>query len=289
MIIDFKYHIASLVAVFLSLGLGILVGSTMIGSDIIAQQQKEIVSKLELDFGKLRTENMTLHIQLKDLDNRLATEKQFQELSLPILLAQRLAGKQVVLLFTDLSYTQGGLEKELSDNLQKAGAKIHSSVFLSGSFISEDKNKQLEKQFVCSNKRKKLSFLAKQLVMTIKEKKNAQAMLYLEKLGMAKISIFSQNNPDSVVIIGGSSLSSNADLDRILIKECQKAGWKVVATEPMQSKISFMSFYQRMSVSTIDNIDTIPGQVSLVLALQQDKQGNYGVKSTAEKFLPDLF
>ncbi|MCL2338273.1 MAG: copper transporter, partial [Firmicutes bacterium] len=30
MIIDYKYHIASLVAVFLALGIGIIIGSTML-------------------------------------------------------------------------------------------------------------------------------------------------------------------------------------------------------------------------------------------------------------------
>lgn len=41
MIIDIKYHIASLTAVFLALGIGIVIGTSMIGSDTITKQQKE--------------------------------------------------------------------------------------------------------------------------------------------------------------------------------------------------------------------------------------------------------
>jgi len=40
LIVDIRYHIASLAAVFLALALGILIGTSMISSDAITQQQK---------------------------------------------------------------------------------------------------------------------------------------------------------------------------------------------------------------------------------------------------------
>lgn len=37
---DIRYHIATLIAIFLALGVGILVGSTVVGSDVLNDQQK---------------------------------------------------------------------------------------------------------------------------------------------------------------------------------------------------------------------------------------------------------
>jgi len=47
MIIDLRYHIVSLVAVFLALGIGILVGSTVLGGDTLVKQQEELAGRLE--------------------------------------------------------------------------------------------------------------------------------------------------------------------------------------------------------------------------------------------------
>ena len=54
MIIDFRYHIASLAAVFLALGLGILVGGIFLKSDIVVSRQKELTDRLEVQIEQLR-------------------------------------------------------------------------------------------------------------------------------------------------------------------------------------------------------------------------------------------
>lgn len=48
-----------------------------------------------------------------------------------------------------------------------------------------------------------------------------------------------------------------------------------------------MKEYQHNHISTVDNIDTVPGQMAMVLALN-GQSGHYGIKSTAQKLLPDL-
>ncbi|HHY40177.1 MAG TPA: copper transporter, partial [Syntrophaceticus sp.] len=55
--VDIIYHIASLAAVFLALGLGILIGTSMISSDAINEQQKKMIEGLEKEFAVLREEN----------------------------------------------------------------------------------------------------------------------------------------------------------------------------------------------------------------------------------------
>ena len=45
--IDIRYHVISLVAVFLALGIGILLGTTLVERGLIAEQKNEIKSLRE--------------------------------------------------------------------------------------------------------------------------------------------------------------------------------------------------------------------------------------------------
>ena len=47
MIIDFRYHIASLVAVFLALGVGILIGGAILGNTTLQRELGQIEENLD--------------------------------------------------------------------------------------------------------------------------------------------------------------------------------------------------------------------------------------------------
>ena len=52
--IDLRYHIATIVALFLALAAGILIGSTIVGDDLLVEQQKKSIDRLEEQFLSLR-------------------------------------------------------------------------------------------------------------------------------------------------------------------------------------------------------------------------------------------
>lgn len=54
---DIRYHIIALVASFLALGIGVLVGSMLGGDEVLVREQKQIIDRLEEDFKYLRQEN----------------------------------------------------------------------------------------------------------------------------------------------------------------------------------------------------------------------------------------
>ena len=56
--IDLKYHIASIVAVFLALGLGVIIGSTIVGDDLLVDQQQKLIERLEEQFYTLKDRKM---------------------------------------------------------------------------------------------------------------------------------------------------------------------------------------------------------------------------------------
>ena len=57
MVMDLKYHIITIIALFITLTIGILIGSTIIGSDTIIEKQQNLINDLENDFKTLRKEN----------------------------------------------------------------------------------------------------------------------------------------------------------------------------------------------------------------------------------------
>lgn len=61
---NWRYHIASLVAVFLALALGLVLGGLVVRQGGFDIQQQAIVSGLQKDFTKLKKENTTLRANL---------------------------------------------------------------------------------------------------------------------------------------------------------------------------------------------------------------------------------
>jgi hypothetical protein len=54
---NLRYHIASLVAVFLALALGLLLGTIVVERGVLSDQQATLVSGLQKDFDQVRTES----------------------------------------------------------------------------------------------------------------------------------------------------------------------------------------------------------------------------------------
>ncbi len=69
-VISFRFHIVSLIAVFLALGLGILVGSTVVDQVIVDRLDKEIRT-VSHDSNQLKSDNGKLSAQVSNLDDFL--------------------------------------------------------------------------------------------------------------------------------------------------------------------------------------------------------------------------
>ncbi len=89
MLIDYRYHLFTLVAVFLAFGLGVLVGGALFSDETLVKSQMELVNRLERDFASLRSENQKLTQQINLLRVDLGQERKFIEWLVP----QTIAGK----------------------------------------------------------------------------------------------------------------------------------------------------------------------------------------------------
>src|SRR4051812_48184594 len=68
--INFRFHLVSLIAVFLAMGLGILVGSTVVDQVIVDRLDREI-SSVSHESNQLKSENSELRDQVAKLNDFL--------------------------------------------------------------------------------------------------------------------------------------------------------------------------------------------------------------------------
>jgi hypothetical protein len=117
---DLRYHLASLMSVFLALAVGIVVGVSL-GS---SERQAATIRRLQLDVAAIRAEDSHVKEVNADLQHRLTThEAAEQQDLLPLVVRGRLAGNRVALLLTGGDATEE-LRAPLSRALRLAGADV---------------------------------------------------------------------------------------------------------------------------------------------------------------------
>jgi hypothetical protein len=88
---NLRYHIASLVAVFLALSLGLLLGGITVQSGVLTRQRAALVQSLRTDYTKLSKEN-------QGLQSDLTLEKNLASSMVDAAVSGRLDGKSVLVL-----------------------------------------------------------------------------------------------------------------------------------------------------------------------------------------------
>jgi hypothetical protein len=78
------------------------------------------------------------------------------------------------------------------------------------------------------------------------------------------------------------------DIDQPLLDAFHGIRVAKIGVEPSFVSESYMHIYQSKCQGTVDNIDTPPGEVTLVYLLASGKRGFYGTKDTARVFIPEF-
>ncbi|HTZ27904.1 MAG TPA: copper transporter [Streptosporangiaceae bacterium] len=123
--IDFRYHLVSIVAVFLALAIGIVVGATALQGHVVAGLDR--ASKIEQrQIDSTRAKN-------KELQNQIAGDGEFAQASAPLLLANLLSGQKVVLVTAPGA--DGSTISGITSALDLAGAKVTGQAQLQPAFF----------------------------------------------------------------------------------------------------------------------------------------------------------
>jgi hypothetical protein len=316
-VISLRYHIVSLVAVFLALALGIVVGSTVL--------QEGTVSVLRATSERVRQEsdkNSRENFTLKQEQARLQS---FGAAVLPELVQDRLKGRPVVLVDTDK--VDGGLRDTVRKSLEDAGAEIDGQITFSdqhlalaaeadrravGQLLGADAGaadvlrgtlvKRLADRLITSSAIPQEDGQRPSDLLTGLQDADFLADLKLSRPITAGTDPFPRQG-SSFVLLGPSptaaptAVAPDAFLvplaDQVSSRATAVAGVEAAAVPDPSSWVVALRNNRSVSrrVSGIDSADTVYGQLSLVQALQTSLQqgpaGQYGTKGGASALFPE--
>ncbi len=126
--IDFRYHLVSIVAVFLALAVGIVLGAGPLKEDLGAALDDQ-VSQLRDDRNALRTE-------LDAAQERTAMEDEYSTLTVPAVVEARLIDEPVAVVA--LPEAEEDLVARSADTLREAGTDVVSTTVLADSWNDPD-------------------------------------------------------------------------------------------------------------------------------------------------------
>jgi Copper transport outer membrane protein, MctB len=316
-VISLRYHIVSLVAVFLALALGIVVGSTVL--------QEGTVSVLRATGERVRQEsekNSRENVALKQEQARLQS---FGVSVLPELVQGRLRGRSVVLVDTDK--VDGGLRDGVRKALEDAGAEVDGQITFAndrlalaadddrtaaGRLLAVDAGapdvlrtelvKRLADRLVTPSAMPQQDSQRPSDVLTGLQDAHFLADLKLSKPLAAGSDPFPRQGT-SFVLLGPSAANALTAVapdaflvplaDQVSERASAVAGVEAAAVPKDSSWILALRDNRAVSrrVSGIDAADTVYGQLALVQALQssllRQPAGQYGIKDGASGLLPE--
>ncbi|MER6580076.1 copper transporter [Nonomuraea sp. NPDC001023] len=132
--IDFRYHVVSIVAIFLALAVGIVLGTTLL-------QEPAVKSAQEISAQLTKTKD-ELRVQIDQLQGREAGNDAFVSSVTPKLVAGELTGQRVLLVEAPGSSTT--FREAEQQVLEEAGAEVSGRVTLTEKFFDPDRSGVLD-------------------------------------------------------------------------------------------------------------------------------------------------
>jgi hypothetical protein len=299
--INLRYHIVSLTAVFLALGLGILTGTTVI--------DQEVVKGLRANTRALQNDLNEMRDQVTRLERQVDLYEGFSDAVVPPLLQGVLAGRAVVVL-ADRN-APGDLVRTLSDTLTLAGAKRPTRITFGERWALEQPAtlQQLANVLgVASDSREELvtqaaTRVAERLAGSSDPRSRSDLISSLEDSGFLDVDdlppgAFPAANALIVVITSGED-AAIPDEDAFFMPLLRRlsAARVVGVAEAMGVPRSLADKVRgdrelARDVCTVDHADTVAGRLSIAYALRDMTLGrpavHYGVRGGAAAVAPDV-
>jgi hypothetical protein len=280
-VLDFRYHALSLVAVFLALGIGILLGVT-IGDRVLSNADRDLRSSLGED---LVASNAAAREASEQVDRRdLLIEE-----ALPTLAEGRLRGRRVALM--SVGPLPSEVESSVREAVELAGGTLDSvskvetpagpddlALAMTGRPLPPGADGEMVRGLARRAVRAVLAGDRSARALT----ERAPAAFQGEYLG-ADALILSRSPPGPSGAAGGR----REGFEQGMLEGLRAARARAVGVEAFEAAPSQVPFWQDRDIASVDDVDLAAGRLALVLALD-GAQGNFGLKGTADGPIPEL-
>ncbi len=278
-----RYHATSLIAVFLALAVGILIGAEF-GGSALTETRKNLEQSLVGNLQDARS-------HADDLSSQLARADEFDEKVYPLLTRDRLQGKRVAIVA--LGGLPGEITSAISGALGPTGAKlvgvgvVREPVDTAGLAAELSKTRFAELQTEPEELTELGVGVGRQIVIGGSLPELVRGQMFSRasgEFGALDAVIVVRAQPEA---LGPVQSSTANQLETALLKGITATRIHAVGVESTSTEPSSIGFFGQNDLSTVDDIDLTAGKVALVAALQ-GAEGNFGVKSSASHLLPDL-
>jgi hypothetical protein len=303
-LISFRYHVVSIVAVFLALALGVLLGTTVVNQGVIenlSQRTNNAVTRSE----QLRSQVSELQAELRSWDRFGAAVE-------PMLISGQLNAREVVIV------TQEGVDAAEVDGVREAltdaGASVVALIVVTNRMALLDDDARMELQTIigplapASDPAALSEAAAGELATRLTNGPGVGTTDLLSELidgrflvvrsGTGTIEQIGRASQALSILAGGTRepvLSPESFLAPLTVALAENAR-PVVAAETTETTHPFVPILRRDGsldgqVVTVDNADTMPGRIAVVLGLRDLLQepgrgGHFGVKGGASALIP---
>jgi hypothetical protein len=278
-----RYHATSLIAVFLALAIGILIGAEF-GGDALNNTRKNLEQSLTGNLQDARE-------RADELNGKLARSEEFAGRVYPALVRDRLAGRRIgVVALGDLP---GGTAAAIEETLGPTGARlvgigvVREPVDLNALAGDLAKTRFAD---IRGNEDTLTAFgtgAGRQIV---------RGGTLLDRVRSHLFSRASGNFGalDGVIVVrqmpeemGPVQRTKAATLEAALMAGVSGTRTPAVGVETATAEPSSVSFFGGNDLASVDDVDATAGKVATVFALL-GAEGSFGVKGSADRLLPDL-
>lgn len=265
---DLRYHLISLISVFLALAIGILLGVAVADEGIVSERLEAEITGIQNRLDEQRVEIEARDRQIAALRERTAADEEVEAAMSDTMNSDRLIGYEVALVsgaFADPETVEG-----VAEALTTAGAEVVFSETLEAPSSASEVTSGAE---------------------TTTPLQGDYTSLALSVLEASEDDF----PPQAVVFVGGGELPPEAPSGTLdALNEAQAemfevwldAGLRVVAAEPSDTGRSEVELFQSAGVASVDNADTGAGRAAIIQLLATDDDGSYGTKDTASELFP---
>lgn len=285
--INMKYYIVTIGAIFIALGIGMLVGFNLNYDQELSKQQAAIIDDLDAKFEDIKTTNDELEGKLDKKESEYKKLVNYLNQNYLVLIKDQLQGKNVGIISTteNYDYTQ-----DISKTITDASGSVAYDIVLKSGLTNKDKIKELDSALQLQLKTEK--DVVNYIMSCLKEENAMDKLQQLEKLEMIKINYLSDNYLDCSQVVmasGDTNESSNkfTNIDKIIIDKLKEDGKYVIGTQKSDVKFSDLENYKKDKIPTINNSQQGTGKLSLVYALRDSvEKGNFGIGDKVDSIIP---
>jgi hypothetical protein len=275
-VFDFLYHALSLVAVFLALGIGILLGST-IGDNLASQANKDLSSSLRGDLLKARAD-------AREASSNVSQRDRLIQNAFPRIVGDRLRGKHIAIV------ASGKLPQDLESDVRKTvsdgGGSIDSVSTLPDDVKPADLAKALGAHAPSEGADPAVMRALGRRLGRVVVKGGRRA----SRLGDVFSSDFNGDFAGADAVAFYRSAPDKRDAVHLAIEEGLADGLRrsdvaAVGVERSGTDPSQVPWYADRGLSSVDSVDLVGGRLALALTLA-GAEGSFGIKKTAQDLLP---